>query len=37
MSAVETITVDKQPIRDHPVVCVTSSEKEKRRKFSKIE
>jgi len=37
MSAVETITVEKQPISDHSLVCVTSIGKEKRTKFSEIE
>jgi hypothetical protein len=37
MSAVETITVEKQPISDHSLVCVTSNGKEKRTKFSEIE
>ncbi len=37
MSAVETITVEKQPISDHSLVCVTSIEKKKRTKISEIE
>jgi hypothetical protein len=37
MSAVETITVDKQPISNHSLVYVTSSGIEKRTKFSDIE
>jgi hypothetical protein len=37
MSAVETITVEKQPISDHSLVCLTSIGKEKRTKFSQIE
>ena len=37
MSAVETITVDKQPISNHFLVYITSSGKEKRTKFSEIE
>jgi hypothetical protein len=37
MSAVETITVDKQPISNHSLVYVTSSGKEKKIKFSDIE
>jgi hypothetical protein len=35
MSAVETITVEKQPISDHSLVCVTGIGK-KRTKFSEI-
>ena len=34
MSAVETKTVEKQPISDHSLVCVTRGGKEKRTKFS---
>jgi hypothetical protein len=37
MIAVETITVEKQPISDDSLVCVTSIGKEKRTKFSEIE
>jgi hypothetical protein len=37
MSAVETITVDKQPISNQSLVYVTSSGKEKKTKFSDIE
>ncbi len=33
MSAVETITVDKQPISNHSLVYVTSSKKGKRQNF----
>ena len=37
MSAVDTITVDKQPISNQSLVYVTSSGKEKKTKFSDIE